>query len=131
MQSNTGRPALRGGVFVLALLVAMVPGLLSAQSGSARLSGTVRDGSGKAIAGATVTAESVATSQTAKTETGTEGGYMLAGLAPVKSFNTGDANRDLHMLEATRGAEFPLVVVRAHFRETELNSATIHVDLDV
>lgn len=55
--------------------------------------------------------------------------FLIA--APVKSFNTGDTNRDLHMLEATRGAEFPMVVVNAHFRETELNSPTIHVDLDV
>ena len=55
--------------------------------------------------------------------------FLIA--APVKSFTTKDTNRDLHMLEATRGAEFPMVVVRAHFREDELNSATIHVDLDV
>ncbi len=55
--------------------------------------------------------------------------FLIA--APVKSFNTGDTNRDLHMLEATRGAEFPLVVVRAYFRESELDSATIHVDVDV
>lgn len=55
--------------------------------------------------------------------------FLIA--APVKSFNTGDTNRDLHMLEATRGAKFPMVVVRAHFRQTELSSAIIHVDLDV
>src|SRR5579872_4551392 len=32
--------------------------------------------------------------------------------APVKSFDSGDSNRDLHMLQATRGAEFPLITVR-------------------
>jgi hypothetical protein len=30
----------------------------------------------------------------------------------VKSFDSGDSNRDLHMLQATRGAQFPLVTVR-------------------
>jgi hypothetical protein len=55
--------------------------------------------------------------------------FLIA--APVKSFNTGDTNRDLHMLEATRGAEFPMVVVNAHFPQAELDSSTIHVDLDV
>src|SRR5579863_5331651 len=32
--------------------------------------------------------------------------------APVKSFDSGDSNRDLHMLQATRGAQFPLITVR-------------------
>src|ERR1700689_4361005 len=31
---------------------------------------------------------------------------------PVKSFDSGDSNRDLHMLQTTRGAEFPVVTVR-------------------
>ena len=51
--------------------------------------------------------------------------------APVKSFDSGDTNRDLHMLEATRGAEDPLVVVRVHFPEAELQQSTIYADLDV
>lgn len=51
--------------------------------------------------------------------------------APVKSFDTGDTNRDLHMLEATRGAENPMVVVRAKFAESELGQATIYADLEV
>jgi hypothetical protein len=55
--------------------------------------------------------------------------FLIA--APVKSFTTGDTNRDLHMLEATRGADFPMVVVQAHFRQSQLNSATIDVDLEV
>src|SRR5271167_4187674 len=32
--------------------------------------------------------------------------------APVKSFDSEDSNRDLHMLQSTRGGQFPLVVVR-------------------
>jgi hypothetical protein len=51
--------------------------------------------------------------------------------APVKSFNSGDTNRDLHMLEATRGAADPMVVVRAHFPESQLQSSTIYADLEV
>jgi len=51
--------------------------------------------------------------------------------APVKSFNSGDSNRDLHMLEATRGADFPMVVVRARFPQSELSSPTIYADLEV
>src|SRR6204780_1869390 len=35
----------------------------------------------------------------------------------VKSFDSGDSNRDLHMLQVTRGAEFPLVTVPARFPE--------------
>lgn len=51
--------------------------------------------------------------------------------APVKSFNTGDSNRDLHMLEATRGAQNPMVVVRAKFPEAQLQQPAIYADLDV
>jgi hypothetical protein len=49
----------------------------------------------------------------------------------VKSFDSGDSNRDLHMIQATRGAEFPMVTVRTRLPESELQSATIHADLDV
>ncbi len=41
--------------------------------------------------------------------------FLIA--APVKSFDSGDTNRDLHMLESTRGAQFPMVVVRTSFPE--------------
>lgn len=51
--------------------------------------------------------------------------------APVKSFDSGDSNRDLHMLEATRGAQNPMVVVRAEFSQAELQQSTIYADLDV
>ncbi len=55
--------------------------------------------------------------------------FLIA--APVKSFDSGDTNRDLHMLETTRGAQFPMVVVRTHFPEAQTNSSTIEADLDV
>jgi hypothetical protein len=51
--------------------------------------------------------------------------------AQVKSFDTGDSNRDLHMLQVTRGAELPIVSVRLRLPEGTLSSATIFCDLDV
>jgi hypothetical protein len=51
--------------------------------------------------------------------------------APVKSFDSGDSNRDLHMLQATRGADFPIVSVRFHLPESDLNSPTLFCDLEV
>jgi len=55
--------------------------------------------------------------------------FLIA--APVKSFASGDTNRDLHMIEATRGAAFPMVIVRAQFPSNETTSSTIHADLQV
>ena len=55
--------------------------------------------------------------------------FLIA--APVKSFDSGDTNRDLHMLEATRGAQFPMVVVRTSFPDSEIGVATIDVDLEI
>lgn len=55
--------------------------------------------------------------------------FLIA--APVKSFDSGDTNRDLHMLEATKGAQFPMVQVRTRFPEAETTDATVYVDLDV
>ena len=51
--------------------------------------------------------------------------------APVKSFDSGDSNRDLHMLQVTHGAQFPIVTVRFALPEAELASATIHCDLEI
>jgi hypothetical protein len=55
--------------------------------------------------------------------------FLIA--VPVKSFDSGDSNRDLHMIQATRGAQFPMVSVRTHLPESELESATVHADLEV
>lgn len=55
--------------------------------------------------------------------------FLIA--APVNTFKSGDSNRDLHMIEAVRGAEFPIVVVRATFPESELVNSTIDADLQV
>ena len=55
--------------------------------------------------------------------------FLIA--VPVKSFDSGDSNRDLHMLQVTRGAEFPLVTVRTRVPESASASATINLDLEI
>ena len=49
----------------------------------------------------------------------------------VKSFDSGDSNRDLHMVQVTRGAEFPIVTVRTRLPESASSSATINADLEI
>ncbi|MGA7859728.1 MAG: hypothetical protein WCA11_17460 [Terracidiphilus sp.] len=55
--------------------------------------------------------------------------FLIA--APVKSFDSGDTNRDLHMLESTRGAEFPMITVRTRFPQNAIAASTIYADLEV
>ena len=55
--------------------------------------------------------------------------FLIA--VPVKSFDSGDSNRDLHMLQVTRGAQFPIVSVRTRLPETASASGTIHADLEI
>jgi hypothetical protein len=55
--------------------------------------------------------------------------FLIA--APVNSFDSGDSNRDLHMVEATRGAQFPMVIVRTRFPQAESTSSTVYADLEV
>jgi hypothetical protein len=55
--------------------------------------------------------------------------FLIA--VPVKSFDSGDSNRDLHMLQVTRGGEFPMVTVRTSLPEDASASTTIHADLEV
>src|ERR1700740_2929496 len=55
--------------------------------------------------------------------------FLIA--VPVKSFDSGDSNRDLHTLQVTRGAEFPLVTVRTRLPESAAALATINADLDI
>jgi hypothetical protein len=50
---------------------------------------------------------------------------------PVKTFDSGDSNRDLHMLQVTRGAQFPIVTVRTRLPEAASASTTIQVDLEI
>jgi hypothetical protein len=55
--------------------------------------------------------------------------FLIA--VPVKSFDSGDSNRDLHMLQVTRGAEFPLVTVRTRLPESAAASGSINADLEI
>jgi hypothetical protein len=55
--------------------------------------------------------------------------FLIA--VPVKSFDSGDSNRDLHMVQVTRGAQFPMVTVRTKLPESAATSTTIQVDLEV
>ena len=38
--------------------------------------------------------------------------FLIA--VPVKAFDSGDHNRDLHMIQAVKGGDFPIVSVRTH-----------------
>jgi hypothetical protein len=50
---------------------------------------------------------------------------------PVKSFDSGDSNRDLHMIQTTRGAEFPIVTVRFRLAQASLTASSLDCDLEV
>jgi hypothetical protein len=55
--------------------------------------------------------------------------FLIA--VPVKSFDSGDSNRDLHMLQVTRGAQFPMVTVRTRLPEADSTAVNIHADLEI
>jgi YceI-like protein len=55
--------------------------------------------------------------------------FLIA--VPVKSFDSGDSNRDLHMIQVTRGAQFPMVTVRTRLPESVSTSAAIQADLEI
>jgi hypothetical protein len=55
--------------------------------------------------------------------------FLIA--VPVKSFDSGDSNRDLHMLQVVRGGQFPLITVRTHLPEDASSLATLQADLEV
>ena len=55
--------------------------------------------------------------------------FLIA--VPVKSFDSGDSNRDLHMLQVVRGGQFPLITVRTHLPEDASSLGTILANLEV
>lgn len=55
--------------------------------------------------------------------------FLIA--VPLKTFSSGDSNRDLHMLQVVRGAEFPMVVVRTHLPAASVDAPTIDADLAI
>lgn len=50
---------------------------------------------------------------------------------PVKTFDSGDENRDLHMLEVTRAGLYPLIEVRVKTSEIKLDKVPETIDADV
>ena len=55
--------------------------------------------------------------------------FLIA--VPVKSFDSGDSNRDLHMLQVTRGAQFPIVSVRTRLPDAAFAPVTVLADLEI
>ncbi len=55
--------------------------------------------------------------------------FLIA--APVKSFDSGDSNRDLHMLQVTRGGQYPMVTVRTRLPESASSLSSVTADLDI
>ncbi|HEY4360039.1 MAG TPA: YceI family protein [Bryobacteraceae bacterium] len=55
--------------------------------------------------------------------------FLIA--VPVKSFDSGDSNRDLHMLQVTRGGQFPLIQVRTQLPESAAGAAMFQADIDI
>jgi hypothetical protein len=55
--------------------------------------------------------------------------FLIA--VPVKTFDSGDSNRDLHMIQVTRGAEFPMVTVRTRLPEAASGSSSVRADLEI
>jgi len=55
--------------------------------------------------------------------------FLIA--VPVKSFDSGDTNRDLHMIQVTRGAEFPMVTVRTSLPQSAAGGSSIKADLEI
>src|ERR1019366_9246032 len=55
--------------------------------------------------------------------------FLIA--APVKSFDSGDSNRDLHMLQVTRGGQYPIVTVRTRLPESASSSPSLVADLEI
>ena len=55
--------------------------------------------------------------------------FLIA--VPVKSFDSGDTNRDLHMIQVVRGGQFPVITVRTRLPESNAASHVLHADLEV
>jgi hypothetical protein len=55
--------------------------------------------------------------------------FLIA--VPVKTFDSGDSNRDLHMIQVTRGAEYPMVTVRTVLLESASSSASVKADIEI
>ena len=81
---SMARPALALGISTLAVSAALLtPTAAVAQTSTAPLRGTVRDGAGAPAAGASVVAVNIGTNQTSRATTDASGAYALTGLRPA------------------------------------------------
>jgi YceI-like domain len=55
--------------------------------------------------------------------------FLIA--VPVKSFESGDSNRDLHMLQVTRGAANPMVIMRSSIDESSLGNDPVLLTVNI
>ncbi len=55
--------------------------------------------------------------------------FLIA--VPVRSFDSGDTNRDLHMIQVARGGQFPVITVRTRLPESAAASGEIRADLEI
>jgi hypothetical protein len=55
--------------------------------------------------------------------------FLIA--VPVKSFDSGDTNRDLHMIQVVRGGQFPVVTVRTRLPESTAANSALRADLEI
>jgi hypothetical protein len=81
-----GRPCLRGIKLPLFLFLMSLPIMVTAQSSSGRMSGTVTDPSGAVIPHATVTVTNTGTQYKREVQTGSSGEYVLDSL-PIGSYS--------------------------------------------
>jgi Carboxypeptidase regulatory-like domain/TonB dependent receptor len=79
-------PGVHGSAALLAAVLLLLPGVLSAQGTGASLSGRVLDEQGGALPGATVTARSTSTGLTRSVTTLSDGSYRFAAL-PADTYN--------------------------------------------
>jgi hypothetical protein len=76
--------------------------------------------------------ETEGVSHAARGEAVCRGGTCAVLVAvPVKSFDSGDSNRDLHMLQDIRGAQYPIVSVRIDLPEARMGSPMVPCDLEI
>jgi hypothetical protein len=59
------------------------------------------------------------------------GGCDFLIAAPVKSFDSGDSNRDLHMIQVVRGGQYPIITVRTRVPESDATAAMFKADLEI
>lgn len=49
----------------------------------------------------------------------------------LKSFDSGDSNRDIHMQQVARGGQYPLVSVRTRLSDAKLVTGAVSADLEI